>query len=409
MIELRDYQLEAIDKMKNGCILCGGVGSGKSRTALAYFFEKECRGSFPHSLDDIFKEMEKPRDLYIITTAKKRDSKEWLDECNMFHLFEDPELSFSGVKVTVDSWNNIKKYSKVYGAFFIFDEQRVVGYGAWTKAFLKISARNRWILLSATPGDVWMDYCPVFIANGFYRNKTDFSNRHVRWARTAKFPKIEGYYDQGILVKHRNDILVTMKDQRKTVRHNMVVNVEYNKELYKKIWKDRWDIFDDCPIRETGKLFYLLRRVVNEDPDRALALVKLLEDNPKTILFYNFDYELFIIRDILNRMAIPFAEWNGKNHDDILTGDNWCYVVQYNAGAEGWNCITTNVMIFYSQNYSYRMTEQAAGRIDRMNTEYKDLYYYTIRSYAPIDIGIKRALAQKRNFNEKSFMKHSNY
>lgn len=405
MVELDDYQLDALDRMKNGCILCGNVGSGKSRTALAYFFKKVCQGSFPLNGEGEWKPMNFPKDLYIITTAKKRDSGEWLDECKAFHLFEDPENSISNVRVTVDSWNNIKKYDDIYGAFFIFDEQRVVGYGAWTKAFLRIANRNKWILLSATPGDVWMDYCPVFIANGYFKNKTDFCKQHVIWARHAKYPKVDGYYDQGILIRYRNNLLITMADKRKTTRHEIAVQADYDKDLYKRIWKDRWDIYEDKPIKETGKLFYLLRRVVNSDPSRVVKLTELLESNKKVIIFYNFDYELEIIKNVLESMMIPYSEWNGKRHEEILAGDNWAYLVQYNAGAEGWNCVSTNVMIFYSQNYSYRMTEQAMGRIDRMNTEYTDLYYYKIRSVAPIDVGIKRALANKRNFNEKSFVR----
>lgn len=403
VIDLYDHQKAAIEKMKNGCVLCGGVGSGKSRTALAYFYNKVCEGSFPTE-DKEWQPMKEPRDLYIITTAKKRDSKEWLHECNPFRIFEDPKESVDGIKVVVDSWNNIKKYQKIFGAFFIFDEQRVVGYGAWTKSFLKIAKQNQWVLLSATPGDVWMDYCPVFIANGFYKHKTDFCERHVRWARGSKYPKIDGYYNQGILTKHRNDILITMQDKRHTVRHELVIPVSYNKVKYKSIWKDRWDIYDNRPIKETGKLFFLLRRVVNEDVDRIDALVKLLEEHKKVIIFYNYDYEKDIITDICSRMAIPFTEWNGHKHEEIPEGNNWAYIVQYSAGCEGWNCTSTNVMIFYSQSYSYRMTEQAMGRIDRMNTTFTDLYYYKLRSHAPIDDGIKRALANKRNFNQNAFL-----
>lgn len=40
-IQLYDYQREALGRMKNGCILCGGVGSGKSRTGLAYYYLHE--------------------------------------------------------------------------------------------------------------------------------------------------------------------------------------------------------------------------------------------------------------------------------------------------------------------------------------------------------------------------------
>lgn len=404
MIELRDYQLDAVERMHNGCILCGGVGSGKSRTALAYYFDKVCKGKFPLTTEDSFEEMKEPRDLYIITTAKKRDSEEWEKECMPFGLFKESEFSFGKVNVVVDSWNNIKKYAKIFGAFFIFDEQRVVGYGAWTKSFLKIANCNQWILLSATPGDVWMDYMPVFIANGFYRNKTDFCNRHVRWAMKSKYPKIEGYYDQGILMRHRKETLITMEDQRHTQRHYICVPVEYDKELYKTVWKDWWDPYDECPIKESGKMCFLLRKVANTNPDRLSKLSDLLSNHKRTIIFYNFDYELELVRRLLESLDIPYSEWNGKNHQEILSGDRWAYLVQYNAGAEGWNCVSTDTLIFYSQNYSYRLTEQAAGRIDRMNTEYKDLYYYQLRSHAPIDIAIKRALANKRNFNEKSFL-----
>lgn len=407
MAELYEHQLEAIRKMHNGCILCGGVGSGKSRTAIAYYI-LDCGGDFECNGKGSYKSMTSPRDIYIITTAKKRDSLDWQYELLNFQLyFADQENSYFPVNIVVDSWNNIKKYKNVSEAFFIFDEQRVVGTGAWVKSFLNIARKNRWILLSATPGDTWQDYRPVFIANGFYKNKSDFDQHHVIWARYTTFPKVEGYYDQGVLIKHRNDILVMMKDQRQTVRNNIVVPVAYNKDLYKKVWKDRWDPYDECPIKETGKLFYLLRRVVNSDESRQVALTELLEQHPRTIIFYNFDYELEIIKDICTRMAIPFNEYNGHVHQNQPTGDIWAYIVQYTAASEAWNCITTDTIIFYSLNYSYKVMEQSSGRIDRLNTSYKDLYYYKLKSVAPIDLAIMRALSMKKKFNESSFLKEN--
>lgn len=391
-VELADYQLEAIKKLKTGSILCGGVGSGKSRTALAYYFMKECKGSFLVNGQGDYIPMKDPKDLYIITTAKKRDSMEWLKEAAMFALTP-----------VVDSWNNIKKYVDVSGAFFIFDEQRVVGYGAWTKAFLKITRKNNWILLSATPGDQWSDYIPVFIANGFYRNKTDFTNRHCIFSAHTNYPKIERYFDEIILEAYRRKILVTMENPKLTTRHEETVLVNYNKDLYRTVFRDRWDPYDDCPIPETGKLFYLLRRVVNSDPDRLDKVASILASSPKVIIFYNFTYELEMLRGLCSNLNIPFSEWNGEKHEELLDGDRWVYLVQYAAGCEGWNCITTNVMIFFSQNYSYRMTEQAMGRIDRMNTPFDNLYYYKLRSSSPIDLAIARALSRKHNFNERSF------
>ena len=394
-ISLGSHQLEAIKKLKRGSILCGTVGSGKSRTALAYYYLKVGEGSLRINGEGEWSPLKKPVDIYIITTAKKRDSLDWEGESAPF-IFPDNLLH-------VDSWNNIKKYKDVYDAFFIFDEQRVVGSGTWVKAFLDIARKNNWILLSATPGDTWMDYIPVFIANGFYKNKTQFIRRHVIYSRFTKYPKVEGYREQGLLNKLKNSILIVMADKRHTIRQDHTVLADYNKMNYKKVWKDRWNIFKDEPIPETGELFYTLRRVVNSDPSRVLKLIDLLEEHNKVIIFYNFDYELEILRDVCSDMWIDFAEWNGHKHEELPKGDSWAYLVQYTAGAEGWNCIDTNVVIFYSLNYSYKITEQAKGRIDRMNTPFKELHYYFIRSKSPIDVGIQRALNNKKTFNESIF------
>lgn len=389
--------------MQNGYILCGTVGSGKSRTAIAYYYLKVCGGGLKINGEGNIKEIAEPRDLYIITTAKKRDKHEWEDELYPFHLFTKSD-SISNVRVIIDSWNNIKKYKDVVGAFFIFDEQRVVGSGSWVKTFLNIARKNKWILLTATPGDKWDDYRAVFIANGFYKNKTEFEKKHCVFSPYVSYKKLDHYINQGPLIKYRSQILIRMNPPRHTKRLNVDISCGYDKNLYKTVWKDRWNPYDEEPIPETGKLGYLLRRVVNSDPERIVALTKCLEEHPTSIIFYNFNYELEILRDVCDNLAIHHTEWNGHKHEEILTGDCWAYLVQYSAGAEGWNCITTNTIIFYSQNYSYKMTEQASGRIDRMNTPYDILYYYHIRSTAPIDIAIRRALDLKQNFNEKAFL-----
>lgn len=402
-MELGLHQIKAIESLDNGKILCGGVGTGKSRTALAYYFTKVCGGKIPVNGEGTWGDFVSPRDLYIITIAKKRDDLEWLAECSQFMLTSDPEKSFGHVQVHVDSWNNIKKYTKVVGAFFIFDEQRVCGKGAWVKAFLNIARKNQWILLSATPGDTWSDYIPVFVANGFYRNRTEFNNRHCVFSRFSKYPKIEKYIDTGTLIKNRRQIMVNMKYEKESEQYHIAKICSYDKKLYLRIFKDRWDVYDNCPIEETGKLCYLLRKAVNSDMSRVYEVGLLLQKHPRTIIFYNFTYELELLRDLLDSMDMPYTEWNGEKHEKILDGDKWSYLVQYSAGCEGWNCITTNVIIFYSQNYSYRITVQAAGRIDRLNTPYKELYYYHIKSSAPIDLAIARALNSKKNFNEKAF------
>ena len=403
-MKLRDYQLEAISNMKTGCILNGGVGSGKSLTSLSYYYLQN-GGSETFLTGGKYKRMKNPKDLYIITTARKRDTMEWEGELAPFLLSVNSDTSGYKNKVIVDSWNNIKKYKEVKGSFFIFDEQRVVGSGEWVKSFLKIAKTNEWILLSATPGDTWSDYIPVFIANGFYKNKTEFLREHAVFARFSKFPKVEKWIGTGKLNRYRRSILVDMNFKRKTEQHHEDIFVDYDKVTYKDVMKRRWDIWKDEPITNAGGLCYALRRIVNSDQSRALKLLEIFEDHPKMIVFYNFDYELDILKHLYYGENVTVAEWNGHKHEPTPRKGKWVYLVQYTAGAEGWNCITTDTIVFYSQNYSYKIMHQSAGRIDRMNTPFTDLYYYHLKTKSSIDIAIARALHDKKKFNENSFAK----
>lgn len=390
-----------MDKLESGSILCGGVGSGKSRTAIAYYFCRECGGMIGE--DGELGAMKNPKNLYIITTARKRDTCDWERECAPFLLSTHPESCYWGVEVHVDSWNNVKKYVDVVDSFFIFDEQRVVGSGSWVEVFLDIAKRNRWILLSATPGDTWSDYIPVFIANGFYRTRTEFIKRHVVYSRFAKYPKVERYLETGRLERLRSKILVSMPFARDTVRHYEDVFVEYDASMYECISKKRWNLFENKPIRNASEACLTLRKLVNKDPSRVMAIEELLKTHPKAIIFYNYDYELDELRRMCKRNSIEHGELNGHRHDSLPKTDRWVYLVQYTAGAEGWNCVETDTIVFYSLNYSYKIMEQSAGRIDRLNTPYKDLYYYRIRSKSSIDNAIFSCLTKKRRFNEKVF------
>lgn len=396
--ELYPHQLDAMKRMHNGCILCGKVGSGKSRTSLAYVYVSELGGSLRINGEGVFTKPELPKDIYIITTAKKRDTHEWEAEVAYFCL---P----TSINVTIDSWNNIKKYKNVMGAIFIFDEQRLVGKGAWVKAFLKIARANRWILLSATPGDKWEDYIPVFLANGFYRSRSQFKAEHMVFKPYMKFEMVDHYIGVKRLKYYASQVLVSMNFENDIQRHHIDIPCEYDRDKYRRVIKDRWDVYENQPIEETGKLCYLLRRVSNDDVSRYEALREICKKHPKIIVFYNFTYELHGLRSLFEELRYSVGEWNGELHTSIPTEERWAYLCQYTAASEGWNCIDTNAIVFFSQNYSYKTTEQAAGRIDRMNTPFKELFYYHFRCKSPIDIAIRRALNLKRNFNEKIFMR----
>lgn len=396
---LDPYQMDAVNRMTNGCILNGGVGSGKSRTGLYYYF-KENGGS----INPDYVPMQKPKDLYIITTAMKRNSLEWDGELTHYLISRDPKISRYANTVVVDSWNNIKKYVDVKNAFFIFDEDRVTGSGVWVKSFLKIAKNNDWIILSATPGDTWSDYIPVFIANGFYRNRTEFAQEHIIYSRFTKYPQIDRYIGTNKLMRMRDMVLVDMEFSRPTTPHHEDVYVSYDISKYKEVMRTRWDPFKNEPIQQAAGLCYVLRKIVNADDSRQTMLLHVLEDHPKAIVFYNFDYELDILLNLAYSEGTKIGQWNGHKHQPIPDGDKWVYLVQYTAGAEGWNCIKTDTIIFFSQNYSYKTMQQASGRIDRRNTPYKDLYYYHLKSRSGIDLAISRALKNKKQFNESRFV-----
>lgn len=379
--DLYPHQEEAVDKLHNGSILCGGVGTGKSRTAMAYYFTREA-----------------PRDIYVITTAKKRDSLDWNKEAAAFGVGTTRDATVAGV-LTVDSWNNIGKYADVRGAFFILDEQRLVGTGAWVKSFYKIAKHNRWILLSATPGDTWLDYAPVFIANGFYKNITEFRREHCVFSHYGSFPKLERYLVEGKLLRHRNALLVDMPYVRHTTRHIHHVSVAYDETTMEQSIKRRWNPFTNKPMKDAAELYSVMRKLANSSLSRLQAVHTLLGKHPKLVVFYNFNYELDLLRTIASTTTL--AEWNGHKHEPIPTTDRWVYLVQYQSGSEGWNCTETDAMVFYSLSYSYRNFEQAQGRIDRLNTPYTDLHYYVLRSKSFIDSVVWKALREKRNFNER--------
>jgi hypothetical protein len=383
--ELLPHQAKVVDQLSNGKILWGGVGSGKSIAALAYYFNKDQCG-----------------DIYVITTAKKRDSLEWQSDAAKFGIGTD--VSLAGL-LHVDSWNNIGKYVGIEGATFIFDEQRLVGSGAWVKSFYKIAKKNAWMMLSGTPGDTWMDYIPVFVANGYYKNKTEFLAKHVVFKPYMRFPMVDHFVGTSTLAKFKNDILVEMPYDRHTTRHHEEVEVEYDQELFQRALRDRWNVYRDEPISNVSELFSVLRRIVYSDPSRLAALRLLMEQHPRLIVFYSFDYELACLRELNDTWSdiIQVAEWNGHRKQPIPDSERWVYLVQYAAGAEGWNCTSTNAMVFYSLTYSYKLYEQAQGRIDRLNTLFEDLFYYIFSDKSLVFSAVKNSLAHKKTFNERKW------
>lgn len=385
MKDLQPHQQEALRKLKTGSILWGGVGTGKTRVAIAYYVKNE-----------------QPKNIFVITTAKKRDSLDWDREAAAYAISKHEDSTISGV-LTVDSWNNIDKYSGIKNCFFIFDEQRLVGSGAWVRSFLKIAQANAWILLSATPGDTWLDYIPVFIANGYYKNRTEFKREHVVYAPFTKFPKVERYLGEQKLKRIRGEILVHMPYVKKTIRHSKLIKVDHDEELVREIIKTRWNVYENKPIRNISELFMVLRRVINSDPSRLRAVKDVLSHHRRLIVFYNFNYELDALRGLKDEITV--AEWNGQKHEEIPETERWVYLVQYIAGSEAWDTVKANSILFYSLTYSYKHWEQAHGRIDRMNSPFIDLWYYTLKSQCLVDNAIWRTLKSKKSFNANYFDK----
>lgn len=378
-LTLYPWQEKAVNELASGKVLYGEVGSGKTFTALVFY--KKNYGHLP---------------LYVITTAKKRDTGDWEKEAGVVGITE----------LTVDSWNNIKEYVDISNAFFIFDEQRAVGYGTWSLSMIKIAWNsNKWVMLTGTPGDRWIDYMTLFIANGWYKNKTDFINQHVEYDRFAKYPRVKAYHNQAKLQNYRKSILVGMHMVRKTERERIDIVAGYNKEKY--MWAKNLKRNPDTgkPFKGAGEYTQFARKLVSTSKGRVEQLERLLAFIERPIVFYNYDYERDILLQSITKLGLTYAEWSGHKHQSVPTGEHWVYIVQYTAGAEGWNCTTTDSMIFYSPNYSYKMMEQAEGRIDRLNTSYTHLKYYFLQSESPIDHSVFNAIKKKKKFNESAWAK----
>jgi superfamily II DNA or RNA helicase len=249
-----------------------------------------------------------------------------------------------------------------------------------------------------------MDYIPVFVANDFYKNRTEFIRRHVVYSNFTKFPKIDRYIEVARLMKLRNSIIVNMRYNKRTIAHDNNVPVPFDRELFNTVMIKRWNVYEKRPIKDISELCYLMRKVVNSDPRRADMLAQLFQKHKKIIVFYNFNYERDILLQLGNDLGVATSEWTGHKHEQIPETEEWMYIVQYAAGAEGWNCIETDTIVFFSQNYSYKATIQAAGRIDRLNTPFINLYYYYLRSNSIIDLAIQKAFNGKKDFNEHRFM-----
>jgi len=391
MIELREHQKDALREMHNGCVLYGGTGSGKGYTALHYYIENES-----------------PKKLFVITTARKRNDRDWEEEAESLKIFTMGRYSSKHGEIVVDSWNNIEKYKDVEGAFFIFDEQRAVGRGTWAKMFVKIAKQNNWILLSATPGDTWMDYVPLFVANGMFKDRTDFQRKHVIFKPYMKFPVVDRYINETKLQLLRNHILVEMPYDRLTTRHENWIEVGHNQEFMDLAWGRRWNALEDKPIRDPAELFRTMRQISNMHPSRLEYVLTALKKHRRLIVWYNFDYELELLRRLPASTTlgeiVPILEYNGYKKDRLPDEGPMIYLVQYVAGAEAWNCTTVNAMVFYSLTYSWRNFHQAQGRIDRMDNTHMDLYYYMLVSNTKIDSKIQEALERKEDFNEREFV-----
>lgn len=396
---LKPEQQEAVDKLQSGMILVANTGAGKSRTGIYWYF-KENGGAF---INDDYQPMKDPKDLYIITTANKRDTHDWDRELSLYLLSTDPEVNYYHNKVVVNSWQQIAKYKDISDAYFLFDEDHLTGSGAWVKTFLRIAQHNKWIILTATPGDKYEDYGPVFVANGYFRSIYEFKQKHLVYDYRPGWPRFVKCIGTTRLDRLKQRIIVRMNYEHDAEVHEKDILCEFDKELYKVVVKRRWDPYRNAPIENASQFCYCLRKITNLDESRIEACKQIVNEKNRVIIFYNHDPELELLKSVYWGKDISVAELNGHAHEAIPSTPKWVYLVNYAAGAEAWECTKTDTVIFYSLNYSYKTMVQAAGRIDRRNTPFSDLYYYRLKSRAPIDLAIEKCLKEKKTFNENTF------
>ena len=183
------------------------------------------------------------------------------------------------------------------------------------------------------------------------------------------------------------------------------IKVDETKE-YRKFKKDGIiTIGEKTLVGDTTLTNLLYQRMLcgSYNENKIEAFKDLLDStNDRIIVFYNFNEELFKLKEVCDELHKPVSIVNGmvKDLSSYEEKENTVVLVQYQAGAYGLNLQKANKIIYFTPPLSTELFEQSKKRIHRIGQE-KTCFYYQLK--CGIEYHIYDVLATKRDYTDELF------
>lgn len=391
MITLRSYQQDAVEALLNGKhIVVASCGVGKGFISLEW-----ARGT-------------KKSNVLVITQASKVKSNDFVEEAKLL----DEKWYNSQSSFTVVSWNSLAKWLKEHQSenfadyAIIADEiQRIKNYSTGMgKSFLKIASHTKcWAGFTATPGESWIQMMPYFVACGFVKHKTDFTNKFCVTQSFKGYIEIIGYNHEEVLNKWWSGITYfpDTKEMEKQLPSETHKVVHFKAPTgYAKVLKTKTRLDTDEFIDTSMAMCHYLRQLCcsKEKVEWLKEFVESLDTS--CVVFYTYIEEGEKIKEALK--GVKIWEINGKKHD-IPTADTIgkhdVVLAQWESGSASLNLQFMNYWVSFSPCYSLTTSCQSRGRIKRIG-QTKPMFYYYLKTDHTIENDIYKALKEKRDFSE---------
>lgn len=331
-----------------------------------------------------------------------RTIKSWNDDHPDNQL--DPILitsidKFANICQNIKSFTKLLKETDLMGAYFVGDEYHKYKnpVSKRSKQLQKLEHFNK-IGLSATPltNDIIMDGMSYLIHAGYYKNKTDFMRKSGLENHKGRFGEITVYNQDGSVNTEMWPYYNTMKQQLSEIMYRPKINIadydmpgvekhinqlDYNEKLYEDMrslaYANRQRMF-------ASPIDYAMEAIdrIHRDPQRLEELMKIIKDKDvkqPLIFYHNVCVKDAIVEELEKNNITNYQIISGENNfRDVDIERDAPMLVQYQSGSEGIEMKFSNTSIFYQNQRSYAILEQARGRNVRRGMTHDINHYYLI-------------------------------
>lgn len=418
-ITLFDYQKEAIENYKEKSFNLSDTGVGKTVMALGSFIESKCKKLLVICLAPKVVDFAEDGVLMNVDiTPLNRGSKK-----NKELLAESDKVAISFESV----WR-IPEFLKWVDedTFIIIDESHKVANTSSkvTKYVMKLSKKAKYTYLcTATPisNGKYEQYYPQLKMLGVYNGtKKEYYNMFVDERMTrmggSQFMQITGYRNIDLLENMVNQCSVNYKRDKPYLPEDYVYKTK-KPAMFNKLKKNRMYKTDNGEVIEldnSSKLFNALRCVshgfllginkqVSKEPFERLQAILETHNNERVVIFYNYNIELEMLKQLLSKLKRPTSEYNGARKDlkEFKGKYNGVVLAHYKSASTGINdFVISNVMVFNSLPLSSIELTQSKGRIDRQGQGKKPMYYFIIPD-TPVEKKIFEQITNGKDFTNE--------